>query len=87
MELRDKDWDRGLEQGLPDSRLTGPDRENKTVYYARMNWEKIFCANCGDPGGIVTAGFSPHVFYICPKCVHVAGSPPGCVEVGTVNGR
>jgi hypothetical protein len=79
--LRDsKLWDRQLEQGLPDSRLSGTNRENKTIVYARKLWEKVFCASCSKPGGIVTKESFPHVFYLCDDCSKY-GPPPGTIEV------
>lgn len=81
MALRDGNWDRQLEGGLPDSRLAGTARERTTVVWARMLWERVFCANCGADGGIVTADWSPHVFYICDGCAQELGPPPGMVEV------
>jgi hypothetical protein len=66
MELRDsRNWDRALEQELPDCRL----RAKPTIVRARMLWERVFCANCGTDGGLVTAEWSPHVFYVCNDCV------------------
>ncbi len=79
--LRDGSWEKELEGGLPDCRLTGSARDRKTISYARMLWEKVFCANCGCNGGYVTADWSPHVFYICDACVGKMGAPAGCVEV------
>ncbi len=82
MSLRDSRWwNREFEGGLPDSRLSGATRENKTFTYARMTFEMVFCANCGKYGGGVTAEFSPHVFYLCDDCVMKSGVPPGTIEV------
>jgi len=81
VELRDKiTWDRRLESGLPDARLSGSGRDRTTVVYAHALWERVFCANCGADGGLVTAGFSPHVFYVCDDCAARLGPPPGCAE-------
>ena len=63
-----KHWDRQLERGLPDSRLAGTGRDRKTVVRARMLWEVVFCANCGAEGGLVTAEWAAHVFYLCDDC-------------------
>lgn len=69
-------WDRQLEMGLPDSRLTVK-RERTTVVrptmLGRMVMERVFCANCGDDGGLVTAEWSPHVFYLCEECAQKHG--------------
>lgn len=73
-------WDQELEKGLPDSRLSGAARGRKSVVYAHMLWERVFCANCGANGGLITAEWSPHVFYVCEECVAVAGEPPGMAE-------
>lgn len=80
--LRDRNWDREQEKGLPDSRLSGYQRESNTIWYAKMKWEKVFCASCGNPGGAVTPEFSAHVFYLCDECAKkYASAPPGTVEV------
>ena len=80
--LRDsRHWDRQLEDGLPDSRLSGMAREHKTVRVGRMLWEKVFCSNCGCDGGAVTPEFAAHVFYVCDDCNNRLGPPAGCVEV------
>lgn len=82
MSLRNsKLWDRQLEGGLPDSRLSGTARENNTVVYAHMLWERVFCANCGKDGGLITADWSPHVFYVCDDCDKHCGSVPGLIKV------
>jgi hypothetical protein len=68
-------WDRQLEvralagnQGrLPDCRLRGTARA-RTIMRAHMEWELVFCANCGKEGGMVTAEWTPHVFYLCDRC-------------------
>jgi hypothetical protein len=73
-------WDRQLEFGLPDCRLSGSSRD-KTVVVGRMEFERVFCANCGKSGGAVTAGWCSHIFYICDQCDEKLGPPPGCIEV------
>jgi hypothetical protein len=87
--LRDgSQWDRQLEGGLPDSRLSGTARERTVVVHARRRWERVFCANCGADGGLVTADWAPHVFYLCNGCAAACGAPPGAVEAdeGAVRG-
>lgn len=61
-------WDRELEQGLPDCRLRGPGRRARTVVYRGQLFERVYCANCGADGGLVTAEWSPHIFYLCDRC-------------------
>lgn len=80
MALRDRNWDRQLEEGLPDSRLAGTARDNKSVVFHGALWERVFCANCGHDGGLVTAEWSPHIFYLCEECALKCGPPPGVVE-------
>lgn len=67
----DRNWDRQLEEGFPDSRL----QTRKTVVYGRMLWEECFCASCGRHGGLVTADWAAHVFYLCDDC-HKFGALP-----------
>lgn len=68
-------WDRQLEEGLPDSRLRN--REKNRVYRGGLWWEPVYCADCGIPGGLVTADWAAHVFYVCDDCVGQKGEPPG----------
>ena len=75
-----KNWDKQLEQGLPDCRLRNPDR--KTVYRGQMEYEFVYCANCGHEGALVTANWATHVFYICDPCVRKVG-PVNLPEVPT----
>jgi len=60
-------WDRDLEGGLPDSRLV-LDRRRTTVVLGRQLMERVYCANCGADGGLITADWCPHVFYLCDTC-------------------
>jgi len=86
-------WNRELEAGLPDCRLMGPRRRATTVplntaSLGRMLMERVFCGNCGGDGGLVTAEWSPHVFYLCEECAASHGrlSIPQLDEA-TVRGR
>lgn len=74
-------WDKQLEGGLPDCRLSPTMRERSIVMRGRMAWETIFCANCGAAWGLVTAEWSAHVFCICDPCFEKLGPPPGSVQV------
>jgi hypothetical protein len=83
-----KYWDKELEGGLPDSRLSGSKREHTAVHMqargimrGKMWMEKVFCANCGDEGGLITPEWAAHIFYICWPCAERLGPPPGLVEV------
>lgn len=38
--------------------------------------EKVYCANCGAPQGLVTADWCPHIFALCNECVAKNGAPP-----------
>lgn len=77
-------WNRELEFGLPDSRLT-VDRATKQAQgmtpHGRMWMEKVFCANCGCDGGLVTPEWAQHIFYLCDECAHKHGTIEGTVEV------
>ena len=76
-------WDRQLEGGLPDSRLSGHARARKTVFRYGMELEVVFCANCGKPSHGITPGFSPHIFFQCDDCDKIYGPPPNCLRVLT----
>jgi hypothetical protein len=69
--LEKDNWDRQLEEGLPDCRLQSTARRRTQVLHANMWMEKVFCANCGCDGGLVTAGWAEHVFYLCDPCAGV----------------
>lgn len=79
-------WDKSFEQDLPDCRLTGSRRRSTETYLGNMKMEKVFCANCGSDGGMVTAEWTPHIFFICDGCYKYWGSPAGCQEVKVDNG-
>jgi hypothetical protein len=75
-------WDRQLERGLPDCRLSALHRERRTFVIGRVEFEYVYCAQCGEwHGGGVTANWSAHVFFLCDRCVAENGAPPECVEV------
>lgn len=83
MSLRDgRYWNRDFEEGLPDSRLSGTARERNRVFFRGQWWERVYCANCGSDGGLLTADWSPFVFYVCDVCVANSGEPPGAIKVG-----
>jgi hypothetical protein len=77
-------WNRELEFGLPDSRLTVDRarkmRENMTPV-GRMWMEKVFCANCGCDGGAVTPEWARHIFFLCDDCAYRYGEIEGAVQV------
>ncbi len=74
----ENNWDRQLEDGLPDSRT----RIRKLVQRARMWFEPVYCANCGEAKGLVTPEFTPHIHYVCDAChLKLNGlAPPGMIE-------
>lgn len=80
MNVRDH-WDKELENGMPDCRLTGHNRVRQTVYLGRMEMEKVYCANCGADGGLCTAEWTPHIFYICTPCARKLGPVANLMEI------
>jgi hypothetical protein len=76
-----KRWDSQLEGGLPDSRLSASRRHDNMVTIGRLSYERVFCANCGKPGGAVTPEFAAHVFYVCDNCACKCGDPPGLAKI------
>jgi len=81
--LREGLWDKQLERGLPDCRVRYEDREKNIVWRGRMAFEKVFCAQCHEEKGLVTAEWTAHVFFICDPCYAkmMGRPPPGCVEI------
>lgn len=78
-------WDPEFSKDLPDSRLSGSGRRS-LVPWGNMMMERVFCANCGANGGLVTAEWSPHVFFLCDTCAH-SGIPEGCAELDEAKAR
>lgn len=76
-----KQWDSQLEEGFPDSRLSWASREEKMVKVGHLDYERIYCANCGCAGGAVTPQFFAHAFYICDPCIAKLGKPVGLFEI------
>lgn len=74
-------WDKSLESDLPDCRVRSEYRERKLQVRGRMQMETVYCANCFKESGLVTANWTPHVFFICDPCVGRIGKPPGVTEI------
>jgi hypothetical protein len=65
---------------LPDSRLA--DKKNvvrlkQHKFFANQNWEPIFCANCGKPGGWVGEEFCTFACWLCDPCADKWGPMAG----------
>ena len=76
-------WNRELEFGMPDSRLTvdrAKGQRQAMVPYGRMWMDRVFCMNCGCDGGLATPELQ-FLSYICDECAYKWGSPPGMFEV------
>ena len=73
-------WDKQLEDGLPDCRLSYSERDNDIVYLGRMPMHQVYCASCGKLQGLSTM-HTTFVFYVCDPCVGRDGPPPACEEV------
>jgi hypothetical protein len=77
-------WNRELEFGLPDSRLT-VDRAKGQMQgmtpHGRMWMDRAFCMNCGRDGGLVTPECVQFFSYLCEECAYRWGTPPGMAEV------
>lgn len=80
LDPRNHNWEKELEGGLPDCRVRPMEREAARIVIGKGWWDKVFCANCGEPSGAVPPN-CPHVFFICGTCVGQSGPPPGCVQV------
>lgn len=72
-----RNWDKQLEGNLPDSRLKF---NRPIVKLGRRDMERVYCANCGGDGGLVTAEWAAHVFFLCDTCVGVNG-PLNCPDI------
>lgn len=60
---------------LPDCRLAR--RRDKTVplrdRLGLSERERVFCANCGANGGLITRDWATTVFYLCEDCAEKHG--------------
>jgi hypothetical protein len=65
-----------MKRDLPDCRLTAR-RDCTTPFRMRRlgatEMERVFCGNCGCDGGLVTADWAWHVFYLCEPCADKYG--------------
>lgn len=75
-------WDKQLEEGLPDCRLSYSNRESKTRKRARMEMDVVFCGTCGKESGLVPV-HTPHVYFLCDDCFAkmLGVPPPGMAQV------
>jgi hypothetical protein len=69
----DPDW-RLYAHELPDARARRSTNEKKHQLLGLM--EQVFCVNCGRSGGMVTAEWAKHVFYLCDPCAETHGHLP-----------
>jgi hypothetical protein len=81
-----KGWDRQLENKLPDARFNGR-RDHHLVTLGRLQFERVYCVNCGCDGGLVTPEAFAHVFYLCDDCVDKHGVIAGTAEVPEATAR
>lgn len=85
---RNGSWEREFESTpdsgrLPDCRLKFLDRDNDLVRIGGIVYERVYCADCGEPKMGVTPGV-PHVFFLCDDCYYVKRCgvpPPGAVQI------
>lgn len=75
-----RDWNREVELGLPDCRLSYHRRAPVFLHGTRLAVDPVYCANCGGLEGYATV-HTPHVFFICDACVGVHGRPNGLTEL------
>lgn len=62
---------------LPDSRC----KERNTRQGPAGIMSKVYCANCGADGGLITEEFAAKVFYLCDRCAETYGKLPDSMEV------
>lgn len=67
-----------LNGGLPDSRVKNC---RETICGPAGIMAKVYCANCGADGGLVTDEWASHIFFICDDCDHKMGEMPGLTKV------
>lgn len=62
------------EEILPDSRLRPCDRS--TICGPAGIMSRVYCANCGADGGLITEEWALQVFYLCDRCAETYGKLP-----------
>lgn len=76
-------WNRELEFGMPDSRLTvdrAKGQQQSMTPLGKMWMDRAFCMNCGKAGGLVTPDLA-FFSYLCNECAETHGDPPGMARV------
>lgn len=83
---RNGSWEREFEKNgryaLPDCRLTFLERDKHRIFLPHLGqaWDKVFCAECGEPQMAVPPD-CPHVYFLCQKCVDDGKAPPDAIQV------
>lgn len=65
---------------LPDSRTNGEPKGIVSGWHptsGRIDWQPIFCANCGKPDGYVPTENMDFAFALCPDCAERLGPIAG----------
>ena len=58
-------------------KLDGRTRENKgQVSHPLGYMDRVYCVNCGRPGGLVTHDWIEYIFYLCDNCAETYGGLP-----------
>jgi hypothetical protein len=64
---------------LPDARLRKCNRKTFQGQFGLMS--RVYCVNCGKPGGMITEELAATVYLVCDNCVDRMGAVPGAVQV------
>lgn len=57
--------------------LDGRTKDNKGQVWGPLGWmDRVYCVNCGKPGGLVTHDWIEYIFYLCDYCQETVGRLP-----------
>lgn len=62
---------------LPDSRARAGRGSVPSQILGGVSWVPIYCANCGDPGGMVPEENTTFAFWLCTPCFETHGEIAG----------
>jgi hypothetical protein len=48
---------------------------------------RVYCANCGADGGLITEDWAKEVFYICDRCAEKMPLPVATIPDAVVRGQ
>ena len=78
-------WDKQLEEGLPDCRVTEHRRDEHKIIKGSNAFDLIFCGSCSKPSDFMATNDTTFAFYLCNDCASKM-APQNAVEIPTPPG-